>query len=152
MQYDQAMLRDYLVEQQEDPRLNLQSILTRHFLIEELFGNRFEGLKTEEPRFAAAMNWLRQAARKGLCPEEAQSLLHALSKGADNAAGLEIPHFISRIFAGLPAKADGMRIPDYLSQALREVASETSEPSFAAQMSLFESLWRRLLARRPTGR
>src|SRR5712675_3657534 len=37
MQYDQAMLRDYLVEQVEDPRLNVQSILSRHFLIEGLF-------------------------------------------------------------------------------------------------------------------
>ena len=33
MRYDRATLRDYLVQDVEDPRINVQSILTRHFLI-----------------------------------------------------------------------------------------------------------------------
>ena len=45
MQYEQVMLRDYLIEQVEDPRLNVQSILTRHFLVEACFGDRFAALK-----------------------------------------------------------------------------------------------------------
>ncbi len=42
MRYDRATLRGYLVEDVEDPRVNIQSILTRHFLIERLFGKQFE--------------------------------------------------------------------------------------------------------------
>ena len=34
-------LREYLVQGVEDPRSNVQIILSRHFLIAELFGDRF---------------------------------------------------------------------------------------------------------------
>src|SRR5258708_7414647 len=85
MQYETALLRDYLIEEAEDPRLNVQSILSRHFLTEGLFGNRFAALKEAELRFAVAMNWLGKVLEKGLCAEDAQALLYALSKGADQA-------------------------------------------------------------------
>jgi len=54
MQYDADTLRDYLVQDVEDPRINVQSILTRHFLIERLFGGRFRGLMDQELRFGCA--------------------------------------------------------------------------------------------------
>src|SRR6266516_2236710 len=95
MQYDPAMLRDYLVEDQEDPRINIQSILTRHFLLEHLFGDQFEALRQEELRFGAVMNWLLKLAEQRLCPDDAHALQNALAKGADHAAGIEIPHFVS---------------------------------------------------------
>ena len=47
-----------LVQGVEDPRINVQSILTRHFLIEQLFGNRFAEVTEAELRFAVVMNWL----------------------------------------------------------------------------------------------
>ena len=37
-------LRNYLVSGIQDPRSNLQSILTRHFFIRQLFGSQFEQL------------------------------------------------------------------------------------------------------------
>ena len=37
--YDRAVLRNYLIKDVEDPRINVQSILTRHWLIKQLFGN-----------------------------------------------------------------------------------------------------------------
>src|SRR5262249_57130311 len=58
MQHDSAWLRDYLVAGVEDPRLNLQSILTRHCLIRSLTTERFAGLMAQEYRFAAVLNWL----------------------------------------------------------------------------------------------
>jgi len=149
MQYDETMLRDYLVEQVEDPRINIQSILTRHFLIEGLFGDQFAALKEEELRFGAVMNWLLKLSEKGLCREEARSLLDALSKGADNAAGLEIPHFVASIFAGLPRKADGMKVPNYVQQALQDVPLKTDKLALAEQVkTTFQVLWRKLLARK----
>jgi len=58
MQHDAAMLASYLVSSVEDPRLNIQSILTRHWLITMLFGERFAALRHEELRFGTVLNWL----------------------------------------------------------------------------------------------
>jgi len=56
MQHEAAGLRDYLVREVEDPRINLQSIFSRHFLLRALFGERFLWLMEQEYRFAASMN------------------------------------------------------------------------------------------------
>jgi len=44
MRHSRDTLRNYLVQDVQDPRINVQSILTRHFLIEQLFGEQFETL------------------------------------------------------------------------------------------------------------
>jgi SAM-dependent methyltransferase len=41
-------LRTYLVEGIQDPRTNIQSVLTRHFLVGRIFGDRFDALKEDE--------------------------------------------------------------------------------------------------------
>jgi hypothetical protein len=48
MQHEAGMLRDYLVGGVEDPRLNVQSVLSRHFLIHTLTGERFSALMDQE--------------------------------------------------------------------------------------------------------
>ena len=101
-QYDAPFLRDYLVADVEDPRLNVQSILSRHFLIATLFGEKFQELGLQELRFAGAMSWLARMARSSGGAEESRVVLHALEHGADNAEGLQIPHFISETFRSLP--------------------------------------------------
>jgi SAM-dependent methyltransferase len=118
MQYDATLLRDYLVEEAEDPRINIQSILTRHFLLEGLFENRFAALKQEELRFAVAVSWLDKFLQKSSCANDLQELLYALDKRADNAAGVEIPHFVSAAYRALPVTADGQAIPNYIRDAL----------------------------------
>ncbi|HVV73946.1 MAG TPA: hypothetical protein VHI52_21005, partial [Verrucomicrobiae bacterium] len=57
-QHAPSWLSSYLVSGVEDPRVNLQSILTRHFVVAEVAGNQFAELMAEEYRFAACMNWL----------------------------------------------------------------------------------------------
>jgi hypothetical protein len=174
MQYDATLLRDYLTEQAEDPRINIQSILTRHFLIEGLFGNRFAVLKQEELRFAVAMNWLDKLLQQSLCADEVQELLYALDKGADNSGGVRIPHFISATYAALPTVADGQAIPNYIRDALLRRPQDRRErrlPRHEAEIKRtaapltpavsplrgegddssveqFERLWRKVLARR----
>ncbi len=49
-------LRNYLVSGTQDPRINIQSILTRHFLIRALFGSRFDPLQEQELRHAVQLN------------------------------------------------------------------------------------------------
>lgn len=153
MQYDAALLGNYLVEDTEDPRLNVQSVLTRHFLIEALFGSRFSVLQDQELRFAAVMNWLLALSRHGICPEDADGILDALEKGADNSGGIEIPHFVSRIFAALPATAGRVRVPNYIREALEEARLQTTGPGLPEQrQATFQMLWRRSLSRCRPGR
>jgi ubiquinone/menaquinone biosynthesis C-methylase UbiE len=144
--HDAGMLRDYLVAGVEDPRLNLQSVLSRHFLVRALTAERFAALMEAECRFAAVMNWLAGLARRLSDPEEPAAILHALRRGADNAEGIEIPQFALESFAALPAVAGELTVPNYLESFL-------SEPQFVAgrlqphQASLdtFTRLWSRAL-------
>ncbi len=50
------MLDAYLVSGYQNPRINLQSILLRHYLIRRLFGDEFRELMEAEIRFAVALN------------------------------------------------------------------------------------------------
>lgn len=60
---DADMLDRYLVSGYQNPRINVQSILIRHFLISKLFGSDLEQLAEEEVRFAVVLNeLLRQRA------------------------------------------------------------------------------------------
>ena len=117
--HEPSWLRDYLVAGVEDPRVNLQSILTRHFLIRYLTGTEFEWSMTREYEFSAAAAWL--ATHAGLLAdgETRLAVLHALRRGADNAEGIEVPQFVSSAFSRL--SADG-RIPNYL-EAVTDTAS-----------------------------
>ena len=49
-------LRTYLVSGIQDPRSNIQSILTRHFLIQQLFGHGFDELAGRELWHAMKLN------------------------------------------------------------------------------------------------
>jgi ubiquinone/menaquinone biosynthesis C-methylase UbiE len=143
MQHDAGMLRDYLVAGVEDPRLNVQSILSRHFLARALTANRFSALMEADYRFAAAMNWLTALAGRPGDAGELESVLHALRRRADNAEGIEIPAFILRTFAALPATAGGIAIPNYIESFLSgtQMASDQvrlHEPS----LNTFRDLWR----------
>ncbi len=59
------MLDAYLVSGYQNPRINVQSILVRHFLTRRLFGDEFDDLMDEEIRFALRLNeTLRLRARE----------------------------------------------------------------------------------------
>src|SRR5258707_1238054 len=84
-QHESAWLRDYLVAGVENPRLNLQSVLSRHFITRALTAERFVDLMDQEYRFAAVMNWLTQRGQQLADPEELNEILYALQRGLDNA-------------------------------------------------------------------
>src|SRR5260370_25754578 len=110
MQHEPAKLRDYLVAGVEDPRINLQSILSRHFLVRSLFGEKFSALMDHECRFAAVMNWF-TALDANSDPEELAVVFHALQLGADNAEGIQIPRFILKNFTSLPCSLGLLEVP-----------------------------------------
>lgn len=150
MRHDQAALRDYLVAGVEDPRVNVQSLITRHFFISALCGGRFQELMDQELRFAVAMNWLLDLLTRALGVEDLHAVLHGLRRGADDAEGIEIPSHVARLFAALPATADGMSVPNYLESFLTGARVEEGKlrPG-AAVFDVFVALWNQALAAVP---
>lgn len=148
MQHDAAHLRNYLVAGVEDPRINLQSIFSRHFLLRALFGEDFVPLMEREYRFSAVMNWLQDVASRMQDREEFEVVQYALRKGSDNAEGLEIPAYVLRTFAGLPDFANGVQIPNYIEQFLDQM-QPGGKGSLLDQSSLntFRELWMEQLHR-----
>ena len=159
MQHEAAWLRDYLVAGVEDPRINLQSVLSRHFLIRALTAERFETLMRQEYRFAAVMNWLLGFAQSLRDDAEIIALFHALRRGADNAEGIEIPQFVLQAFEALPAAADGVTVPNYVESFLAGIEITQGRVSITqAAFDTFRGLWSSVLScdgsprefRRPT--
>jgi len=140
MRHDRGTLRDYLVRDVEDPRINVQSVLTRHFLIRRLFGNRFDYLAEQELRFGLVVNWLLRLLKDSVTPEQLQSVLDALLMGRDHSEGLQIPSYVSETFAGL-------MLPNYICDLLNWTPVETTEaPIPDYLMSTFERIWSEVLA------
>ncbi len=153
MRHDEAMLRDYLVAEVEDPRINVQSILTRHFLIEALFGQRFAGLRKHELRFAAVMNWLLELGQKPASREDFPALHHALRQGTDNAEGLEIPQYVTRTFAALPATPDELQVPNYLDTLIEQQSATARQfDPWEECLATFQRIWRQTLPSQPSPR
>jgi hypothetical protein len=140
MRYDRNTLRDYLVQDVEDPRVNVQSILTRHFLIRQLFGDRFEDLMEHELRFGLVVNWLLRLLKKPVQAWQLHAVLDALLAGENDAEGLEIPSYISETFATLV-------LPNYICSLLNWSPVETTDvPIPAHHLSTFETIWCEVLA------
>jgi len=146
MQHDAGMLRDYLVAGVEDPRLNLQSILSRHFLARALTAERFSALMEAECRFAAAMNWLTGLAGRLGDAGELELALYALRRGADNAEGIEIPGFLGQTFAALPANAGSVTIPNYIESFLSGTRLVKGQVKLhGPSLETFRKLWHKAL-------
>ena len=146
MRHDAGVLRGYLVAGVEDPRINLQSILSRHFIARALTGERFSALMEHEYRFAAAMDWLTELARRLGDAGEFELVLYALSHGADNAEGIEILSFVVQSFAALPATIGGLIIPNYIESFLSGTRlvkghAKLHNPS----LETFRKLWHKAL-------
>lgn len=138
MQYDASMLRDYLVADVEDPRLNIQSILSRHFLLEQLgAGEKFATLREHEFRFAIFGNWILDLIKKHFDDESRAELLFALRQGADNFEDTAIPASVSQTFK----KLKDSPIPNYIETTLT-----TKENFSETLLNTFQQHWNETLA------
>lgn len=148
MRHEQAELRNYLVADVEDPRLNVQSVMTRQFLITALCGDKFKRLMDEELRFAVAMNWLLDLTKRLSCAEEYASVLHALKHHADDAEGIEVPADIARTWASLPVDVDGVPVPNYIADFLGAASASQAASTVLGRVSgTMISLWQQVLSR-----
>jgi SAM-dependent methyltransferase len=144
--HDRRALRDYLVQDVEDPRLNVQSILTRHFLLGELFPGRWAALRDHELRFALVMNWLLGLVKAGT-PSGGYAAVHtALLDGAGEAEGTAIPAHLRETFLLVPAAVDGVEVPDYVSEQLIRLAAQADERALEGPaLATMQLLWRERL-------
>jgi hypothetical protein len=147
MRHEPALLRDYLVADVEDPRLNVQSIISRQFLLTAVAGDRFQELMDQELRFAVAMNWVVGLAKTLSRPEDWLALADGLQRGADVAEGIEIPLHILRIHAALPASASGLEVPNYLREFVTAMSAGPAAGRPAGDpFGQFMSLWHQALS------
>jgi SAM-dependent methyltransferase len=137
---DPGWLGSYLVSGVEDPRLNAQSMLTRHFLIAQRWGNAFSRLRREEQRFGAVMRWWLTLDVEDEDEEMRKSIGHALRTGRDNAEGLALPAFVRRAFQELPIEADDIQVPNYLEYLCQQ------EMGTEGVWDTFADLWRGALS------
>jgi ubiquinone/menaquinone biosynthesis C-methylase UbiE len=143
--YDREWLCDYLTQGVEDPRINIQSILTRQFLTERLFGERFADLMEQEIRFGLVVNWLLKLLKTGVRAWQLQAVLDALLAGKDKAEGLEIPQYISQTF-------NTLAVPNYICDLLNWAPVETTDvPIQEYLMATFQTIWREVLESEQAG-
>ena len=150
--HDREDLRDYLVRDVEDPRINLQSVLTRQFLLARLWPGSLDLLKEHEIRFAVAANWLLGVRKDRALAARHDDILRALLAGPEESPeGVEIPGWVREVFDTLPAEADGLEVPDYLTDALVLPApSRPDEPPLPEHVaSTMLGLFSRALADMP---
>jgi ubiquinone/menaquinone biosynthesis C-methylase UbiE len=142
MRHDSDKLRHYLVAGVEDPRINAQSILSRHFLLQASCGENLQKLMDQEHRFGAVMNWLLKLLRYSSETEELAAVLYALRRGADNAEGIEIPLCILQSFASLPVVACGFHVPNYIESLLEHSTLVSGKLQVhPASLDTFQGLW-----------
>ncbi|MGC8887949.1 MAG: class I SAM-dependent methyltransferase [Verrucomicrobiia bacterium] len=139
--HSNEFLKDYLVRNIQDPRVNPQSIICRQVLIDSIVNGRFQGLKYHEILFSAAMLWVHSNAVELSDGYFRKALLYALRIGADNAEGFPIPKFIRDCFKILPVATDGLTLPNYL-----EIYLESSEGVLSEiVLNTFMEVWKNVL-------
>jgi hypothetical protein len=165
-QHASADLRDYLVADVEDPRLNVQSILTRHALIDRILGQPAQPLCDHELRFACVMNWLLHRLKRGADADWLDAQLAELvmagdelveadpatdaaaqtQNEADEAAETTPPAHLRETAALLAeahaADAAHPAVPDYVVDALSLSDVELSEQGMPERiLETFQQLW-----------
>ncbi len=135
----------------EDPRINIQSILSRHFLLTAVYGDNFARLMQEELRFGAAMNCLCHMVEQLGDQSDLEAVLYALRHDADNADGIVIPGFVLQTFRSLESTGGAPATPNYVETFLDRTDFIDGKPVISAKaLDTFQQLWQHLLSSSPT--
>ena len=140
--YGHEHLDTYLVKDVEDPRINLQSIMTRALLVDALFPGQFDPLINEEFRFSVCMNWLLGRLKNGI---ERPRLYEQIEAGAG-----DVPAYVKDAYAYL--QREDCAIEDYITLALFEPLLDCDSHLPSSACDTFERIWSCELDRRSTQR
>jgi ubiquinone/menaquinone biosynthesis C-methylase UbiE len=141
--YPDEHLAVYLSIEEQDQRINTQSILTRALLIDSLWPGRFSAWIDEELRFGVVMTWMLQALRAGA---DRWALLNDLSAPPRDD---RIPRIVRDTLAEL--QFPRCPIPDLISDAL--LFRNPDGPDFylfEPPLNTFVNCWQTLLADLPS--
>jgi ubiquinone/menaquinone biosynthesis C-methylase UbiE len=139
MQHDKNILGSYLVEDVQDPRINVQSILCRGWLLEQLFGDKYSYIAEHEVRFGLVMNWLKTLHKKNVRLGQLQAVLYALIEKQSTADGIEIPPYVSQTFAAL-------EMPNYMCDLFNWAPQDIANTAFPEYLvNTFGRIWSELL-------
>ena len=145
--YDQGWLRDYLIDSVENPQINVQSILTRHFLLEVLYPGQFAGLKKEEILFSSVMNWFLGLIKKADGSDQIQLAQGELLDGPDGGVPGLVPSYVAEAFEKNPAEIDGVEVEEYFGGILCWSPPKDGEQLIAESvLRTFRDIWRKVLA------
>jgi len=136
--FDSHHLDTYLVAGQQDPRINIQSIISRSFLIDSIWPEEFIALIQEELRFGACMNFILKNLEDSKSEITRQSILSAL-ENETNCADIEIPHYFKSCYQKL--NSPDSQIEDYITQALIASVSSGSGTLPESALNTFETMW-----------
>ncbi len=144
MKHKQDVLKNYLVEDVQDPRINVQSIICRNWLLEQLFDDKFMLLAEHELRFAMVMNWLNTLYKNNIRLNELQAILFGLIEKQDEIDGINIPAYVSTTFALLPQ-------PNYIFNLLNWTPHDTGDIKIPEYLvTVFQKTWADLLEHEQT--
>jgi SAM-dependent methyltransferase len=146
MKYDSEILDNYLVTDVEDPRINLQSIISRAFLIDTVFPNEFTKLIREEFRFSICLNCILNVLNTKRSQVSRISILDALIDGREACGNVKIPYYLRHCFELI--SCEKQELPDYISSALTDSILDENGWLPASALSTFESIWHSVLCHR----
>ena len=142
--HDARFLDTYLVQDVEDPRINIQSILTRHFLIRGLFQDRYAAIMEHELYYALLIHWL-LGLLKSQQPRhdvhmQLSTILDELLIDSEKHNSSAVPAFITDAFKKLT-------FPNYVSNLLMWVPRDDDDALMPAYLlNTFERIWAETLA------
>lgn len=146
MRHDSGLLDGYLVRDVEDPRINLQSILSRSFLIDAIWPDEFTTLIREEFRFSICLNFILKSLKTRRPQVNRQSILNALADGRQTCGDVRIPSYLRHAFE--LTSRDSQELPDYIGQALLGPVSDENVWLPDCALSVFEQIWHNVLRHR----
>jgi len=144
--HDEQFLDGYLVNNVEDPRVNVQSIITRGFLIDTIFPNEFTALIREEIRFGACLSSILRLLESNCFKLSRGTLLSSLESGSKTCHGVCVPSHVQQCFEMVSGQR--VAVPDYVSEALIGSVSDESLWIAESALSTFEFIWAGLLSNR----
>ncbi len=139
--YKHSFLNSYLVQSVEDPRINIQSVLTRHFLLKEVLGDLYDDVMEHEIRFALTANWLLDILSSSSAHRAHNEIADVLCALLDDSKSpeVEVPQFLEDSFA-MPD------LSDYIESLLNAALSvDLKEGLTDEYLNIFMLVWKRIL-------
>jgi SAM-dependent methyltransferase len=137
--YEVGHLDSYLVTGEQDPRINVQSIISRAFLIDSIWPDEFTALIQEELRFGICMSFVLRMLKDSKPEITRQSFLNALANHQNECGDFEIAPYFKSCYETL--SSEDSQIEDYITQALIAPVPGENGCLPESALSTFEQMW-----------